>query len=490
LIPILSIMIFVPIIAAILVYFIGRYSIKGARIFALIVSTIILLFALYSYARVLESGAGQDILFEEGPWDWIPTFSGVDYHLGIDGLSAPLILVSAFLTVLVVLGSWELIQTRQGLYYALILLFAGSVIGVFTSLNLLLFYVFWEIVLIPMFFLIGIWGGSRRKYASMKFLLFTYVGSIIMLLGFIILYIFAAPTFDIKDLSIVQIPFWVQTIVSIATFIGFGVKLPVVPFHTWLPDAHVEAPAPISVLLAGVLLKMGGYGFIRVNVTLLPEASAEYGWIFIIIGIFTMFYGALVALIQKDLKRMIALTSINHMGFVLLGIFTLNLYGISGAIFQMFNHAVAIGLLFMLSGYIHEQTGTREIPLLKGLKDKIPRTSTLLVLASMAGMGVPIFASFLSEYMVILGAIYYDIRLAVSMLIPAITVGYFLWMLRRTVMSPVENKESNHLHDIKTFSLIHLTLYLIPLVILLIMPWLILNMTDQFAESLISLIGR
>jgi len=490
LIPILSMMIFIPVIGAIFVYFIGRYSVKGVKIFALIVSIIVLLLALYSFGRVLESGAGQEILFEEGPWDWIPTLSGVDYHLGIDGLSAPLVLVSAFLTVLVVLGSWELIQTRQGLYYALVLLFAGSVIGVFTSLNLLLFYVFWEIVLIPMFFLIGIWGGPRRKYASMKFLLFTYVGSVIMLLGFIALYIFAAPTFDIKDLSIIQIPFWVQTLVSIATFIGFGVKLPVVPFHTWLPDAHVEAPAPISVLLAGVLLKMGGYGFIRVNVTLLPKASAEYGWIFIIIGLVTMFYGALVAIVQKDLKRMIALTSINHMGFVLLGIFTLNLYGVSGAIFQMFNHAVAIGLLFMLSGYIHEQTGTREISLLKGLKDKIPRTATLLVLASMAGMGVPIFASFLSEYMVVLGAISYDIRLAVSMLIPAITVGYFLWMLRRTVMSPIENKEPNHIHDIKTFSVIHLALYLIPLIILLIMPWLILNMTDQFAENLISLIGR
>ncbi|MFC1754506.1 NuoM family protein [Thermoproteota archaeon] len=481
-------MIFIPVVASVLVYVIGKYSERGVRIFSLILSLLMLALALFLYSVILTNNTGAEMNFEEGPWVWIPTFNGVDYHLGLDGLSAPLVLVSAFLTVLVVLGSWKIIKKRQALYYALIFLFEGSIIGVFISLNLVLFYVFWELTLIPMFFFIGIWGGSRRKYAAMKFFLFTYTASIIMLVGFIALYIFGANTFDMEALSLIQIPFWLQTLVTITTFIGFGVKLPIVPFHTWLPDAHVEAPAPISVLLAGVLLKMGGYGFIRVNLTLLPEASEAYAWIFIIIGVVTMFYGAIVAMTQKDIKRMIAFTSVNHMGFVLLGIFTLNAYGVSGAMFQMVNHAVAIGLLFMLSGYIYEQAGTREIPLLKGLKDTMPRTSILLVLASTAGMGVPIFAPFISEYMIIVGALSYDINLAFIVLVPVITASYFLWMLKRTLMTPVDKSGKKH-HDMDRFSFLHLSIYIIPLMILLILPWLVLDMVSIFTENLLGLFG-
>jgi NADH-quinone oxidoreductase subunit M len=485
-IPILSLMIFIPILAVPINYLIGRYTEKGSRVFTFLISVIVFGIAIFAYTTIFLNDNGAEMSFEEGPWEWIPTFEGVDYHLGLDGLGAPLVLISTFLTILVVLGSWDLIEKRQGLYYSLILLFEGCIIGVFTSLNLILFYVFWEIVLIPMFLFIGIWGGPRRKYAAMKFLLFTYAGSLIMLLGFLALYAFAAPTFNILDLTLINIPFWLQTFASVATFIGFGVKLPIVPFHTWLPDAHVEAPAPISVFLAGLLLKMGGYGLIRINLTLFPDASLTYGWIFMAIGLISMFYGAIVAMVQKDLKRMIAFTSINHMGFVLLGIFTLNLFGVSGAMFQMFNHAAAIGLLFMLSGYIHEQAGTREIPLLKGLKAKMPRTSVLLVLGSMAGMGVPIFSPFLSEYMVIVGAISFDTRLAIAMLIPVITVGYFLWMIRRAVMSPVDNSSEKH-HDLSSFSLLHLAIFLVPLLLLLLFPWLILNLTDPIAQTLIQL---
>ncbi|MFQ6134960.1 MAG: NuoM family protein [Nitrososphaerales archaeon] len=486
-IPILSLMIFIPFVAAPFSYIIGRYSERGVRVFAFLVSIAVFSLAVFSYASILFNGTGGEMSFREGPWQWIPTFQGVEYHLGLDGLGAPLVLISAFLTVLVVLGSWDLIKTRQALYYALILFFEGSMIGVFTSLNLILFYVFWELVLIPMFFFIGIWGGPRRKYAAMKFLLFTYVGSLVMLLGFLALYIFAAPTFDMQALTLVNIPFWLQTLASIATFVGFGVKLPVVPFHTWLPDAHVEAPAPISVFLAGLLLKMGGYGFIRVNLSLFPDASLTYGWVFMAIGLITMFYGAIVAMMQKDLKRMIALTSINHMGFVLLGAYTLNLYGVSGAVFQMFNHASAIGLLFMLSGYIHEQAGTREIPLLKGLKNSMPTTAVLLMLGSMAGMGIPMFASFLSEYMVIVGAISFDVRLAAAVLVPVITAAYFLWMIRKTVMTPMEKRGG--VHDMSSFSALHLSIYLVPLLLLLIFPWLVLNLTNLFAENLIQLAG-
>lgn len=486
--PILSLMILIPLVASVLVYVIGKYSERGVRLFSFIMSLSILALAVLLYGFILTNDSGGEMNFEEGPWAWIPTFQGVDYHLGLDGLSAPLVIVSTFLTVLVVLGSWKLIKKRQPLYYALIFLFEASIIGVFTSLNLILFYVFWELTLIPMFFFIGIWGGSRRKYAAMKFFLFTYTGSLIMLLGFIALYIFAAPTFDMVALSLIQIPFWVQTIVTIATFIGFGVKLPVVPFHTWLPDAHVEAPAPISVLLAGVLLKMGGYGFIRINLTLLPEASQTYAWFFITIGVITMFYGAIVAMTQKDMKRLIALTSVNHMGFVLVGAFTMNAYGVAGSIFQMFNHAIAIGLLFMLSGYIHEQAGTREIPRLRGLKNTMPKTATLIVLASTAGMGVPIFAPFISEYMVIVGAISYDLILGIIVFVPMITAAYFLWMLKRILMTPVDKSGKNH-KDMDRFSVLQLSLYLAPLLLLLIFPWLILDMVNLFTENLLGLFG-
>lgn len=490
-VQLLSILIFAPLIAAGVLYVGGRQNPRVARVGSLGVSSFVLLLAIYAYASIFREGTGASFNFVEGPWRWIPTLSGVDYYLGLDGLGAVLVLISAFLTVLVVLGSWDLIKEREALYYALVLLFEGSIIGVFTSINLVLFYVFWELVLIPMFFFIGIWGGPRRKYAAMKFFLFTFVGSTVMLLGFIGLYLFAqasTPTFNIPEL-VGKIPFWLQSLATLATFIGFGVKLPVVPFHTWLPDAHVEAPAPISVFLAGLLLKMGGYGIIRVNLGLFPDASREFGWVFIVIGLVTMFYGALVAMIQRDLKRMIALTSINHMGFVLLGAYAGVLapnvqgaiFGISGAIFQMFNHAAAIGILFMLSGYVHEQAGTRDISDLRGLKEAMPRTAILLMLGSMAGMGLPIYSSFLSEWMVIFGAVAVDIRLAVGVLVPGITVAYFLWMIWRTTFSAPRPEVTYH--DMSMFSALTLAIYLLPLVIMLIFPFLILNVVDPLTQT-------
>lgn len=473
---VVSALIFVPIVAAIPVYVIGRRSGLYANRLSLAVSILILALSLYSYAEILRRSSGAVFNFVEGPIPWITALKGVDYYVGIDGLSAPLVVIAAFLTVLVIIGSGRLITERQGLYYALVVFFEGSIIGVFTSLNLIVFYVFFELVLIPMFFFIGIWGGPNRKYAALKFLLFTFAGSTIMLLGFFALYVFISPaTFNITELA-GRIPLWLQILASIATFIGFGVKLPVVPFHTWLPDAHVEAPAPISVFLAGLLLKMGGYGFLRINLGLFPEASREYAWVFILFGLITMFYGAIVAMMQKDLKRMIALTSINHMGFVLVGGFSGNQFGISGAVFQMFNHGLAIGLLFMLSGFIHEQAGTRDIPSLKGLRVTMPRTANLLIMGSMAGMGVPIFSNFISELMVIVGAIAVDVRYAVAILIPIITVAYFLLVIRRSILSPPISGVSHH--DMATSTSAAMWAYLVPLFILLLFPSLILDVVN------------
>jgi NADH-quinone oxidoreductase subunit M len=488
----LSLLILIPLVGTPLVYLVGRRNKHAAIYLTAGLSVVTFLVALYSYwlISVNPLSPGQYGLIEKYPW-FNFQFFGLDYLVGLDGLSAPLVTVSSLLSILVVIGSRRLIEHREAEYYALLLFFEGSIMGVFLSLNLVIFYIFWELVLIPMFFFIGIWGGPRRKYAAMKFIIFTFAGSTIMLLGFLAIYLgMPTPSFDIPDLA-GRVPAAVQYLPLLASFIGFGVKLPVVPFHTWLPDAHVEAPAPISVLLAGVLLKMGGYGFLRISLGLFPQASYEYAWVFLAVGAGTMFYGAIVALLARDLKRMIALTSINHMGFVLLGAYATvvsgNPLGVEGAIFQMFTHALGIGALFMLSGYIHEQAGTREIPLLKGLKVTMPRTAALLVLGSAAAMGLPPFASFLAEFMVIAAGISAYSILALTIMVPVITSGYFLWMIKRCILSSPEGSAA--LRDIQRPDAFAIAIYFVPLVILMIFSYLIIAPSVPVAQFLAGLRG-
>src|SRR5881409_4540087 len=406
--------------------------------------------------------------------EWASTF-GLNYIVGIDGISLPLLILASLLCLLAAAGSRDMISSRQPEYYALFLIFETGIIGVFTSLNLILFYLFWEIVLIPMFFFIGIWGGPRRKYASLKFLIFTYSGSAVMLFGFLALYAWTGtsaypggPSFDYDVLAarIPNLALPLQLAVAITTFVGFAVKLPIFPLHTWLPDAHVEAPAPVSVLLAGLLLKMGGYGLIRYNLLLFPKAVSVLWPYFTTIGLITMIYGASVALVARDIKRMIALTSVNHMGYVLLGTFTLGSVGVSAAVFQMFAHGLAVGMLFLMSGYIHEHAGTRNINELKGLRGKMPTTTVLLILGSMAAMAVPGFANFISEYQVIQGALSVAYLYGLAILAAALTVGYFLWMLRRVVMTPPAGPKN----ELRTGPLLILTAFLVPLLVFGVYP--------------------
>src|SRR5213596_687198 len=406
--------------------------------------------------------------------EWASTF-GLNYIVGVDGISLPLLILASLLCLLAATGSRDLISSRQPEYYALFLIFETRIIGVFTSLNLILFYVFWEIVLIPMFFFIGIWGGPRRKYASLKFLIFTYSCSAVMLFGFLALYAWTGtsaypggPSFDYDVLAarFPNLALPLQLAVAITTFVGFAVKLPIFPLHTWLPDAHVEAPAPVSVLLAGLLLKMGGYGLIRYNLLLFPAADKLLWPAFTAIGLITMVYGASVAFVAQDLKRMIELTSVNHMGYVLLGTFTLTSVGVSAAVFQMFAHGLAVGMLFLMSGYIHEHAGTRNINELKGLRGKMPTTTVLLILGSMAAMAVPGFANFISEYQVIQGALSVAYLYGLAILAAALTVGYFLWMLRRVAMTPPAGPKN----ELRTGPLLILTAFLVPLLVFGVYP--------------------
>jgi NADH-quinone oxidoreductase subunit M len=454
-----------PFIGAILAYFAGYLSDKVSKALTIVISAATIVVVLYIFVTFDWSKPGFQLIES---YDWAKEF-GMSYTLGIDGISLPLLIISSFLTTLSAAGSWEQITSKVKEYNALLLLFEGAIIGVFTSLNLVAFYVFWELVLIPMFFFIGVWGGPRKKYAAMKFLIMTHVGSILLLLSFISLYVLSNPhTFNFLDLMNLHLPLLAQILISIGFFVGFGVKLPIVPFHTWLPDAHVEAPAPISVLLAGLLLKMGGYGFIRMNLFLMPEASKYLAPVFIGFGLLTMFYGALVALVQQDFKRMVALTSINHMGYILLGAFTLTTAGISGAVFQMFNHACAIGALFLMSGVIHEHMGTRTIRELGSLGGAMPKTSFLLVLASLGAMGFPGFSNFISEYTIILAGISVNAFYAIAVLVPGITAGYFVWMLRRVLFAPAAKAIASR--EAPYYTLLTLATFLVPLLILGLYP--------------------
>jgi NADH-quinone oxidoreductase subunit M len=452
----LTLLIAIPLIGSLVTYFSGYFGDKASKVVTILISAATI--ALVMFIFVTFNWTAQGFQLVES-YDWASEF-GLNYVVGIDGISLPLLIISSFLTTLSAAGSWSQITTRVKEYNALLLLFEGSIIGVFTSLNLVAFYVFWELVLIPMFFFIGVWGGPRKKYAAMKFLIMTHVGSILLLLSFISLYAFSTPhTFNFTSLMDAHLPLFLQILISLGFFIGFGVKLPIVPFHTWLPDAHVEAPA---------LLKMGGYGFIRMNLYLMPQASKFLAPVFIGFGLLTMFYGAIVAVVQQDFKRMVALTSINHMGYILLGAFTLTTAGISGAVFQMFNHACAIGALFLMSGVIHEHMGTRTIRELGGLGKAMPKTSFLLILASLGAMGFPGFSNFISEYTIILAGISINPIYAIAVLVPGITAGYFVWMLRRVLFgqqaAPTGYREAPY------YTLVTLAAFLVPLLILGLYP--------------------
>jgi NADH-quinone oxidoreductase subunit M len=387
---------------------------------------------------------------------WIPSI-GVQYLFGVDGISTLLILLTTLLGFISILSSWTAITDRVRQYYVFLLLLQAGMLGVFCALDMFLFYVFWEVMLVPMYFLIGIWGSARRLYAAIKFFLYTLVGSVVMLLGILALYfqsrripgLESTGTFDVTRWYAMSIPPDLQFWVFLAFFLGFAIKVPMFPFHTWLPDAHVEAPTAGSVILAGVLLKMGTYGFVRFSLPLLPDATLHaVPWV-VTLSIISIVYAALVTLVQKDMKKLIAYSSVSHLGFVMLGMFALNPLGLEGSVLQMINHGLSTGGLFLVVGILYERRHTKAIAEFGGLAHVMPVYATLTLILFLASMGLPLLNGFIGEFMILQGAFSAN-RVWAYWAVSGVVLGaaYLLWLYQRVFWGKITHEENRHLKDV------------------------------------------
>ncbi len=441
----LSIVIWLPILGAVLVLAVGGdANAATARKLALGFSVITFVCSIPLYQRFDTTTA--DMQFVEQVM-WVPAFN-IEYFIGIDGISMPLILLTTLLTVIVVIAGWESIQYKVAQYMAAFLFMEGLMIGVFSALDAILFYVFWEGMLIPMFLIIGIWGGDNRVYATIKFFLYTLLGSLLMLVAFLYLYNKGGGTFRIQDFHDLPIGFTAQTLLFFAFFAAFAIKVPMFPVHTWLPDAHVEAPTGGSVILAAIMLKMGAYGFLRFSLPVLPDASHYLAGFVITLSLIAIVYIALVALVQTDMKKLIAYSSISHMGFVTLGFFVFKAQGIEGAIVQMISHGFVSGALFLCVGVLYDRLHSREIDTYGGVATPMPVFASLMMLFAMANVGLPGTSGFVGEFLVILGAFqanaWYAVLAATTLVFGA---AYTLWMIKRVVYGAVKTEAVAALKD-------------------------------------------
>jgi len=440
----LSSIIFLPVIGAILIAFIPRLSNDLVRRIAAVFTLIPLIRAVALFINFDKSAGAAGVFQFQEKVSWIPALNA-NFHLGVDGLSLPLVVLTAFLGFIVVLISWK-INLRVREHFAWLLLLETSILGVFCSLDLLLFFIFWEIEVIPMYFLISIWGTGRKEYSAIKYVLYTLFGSALMLAGILLLY-FTTGSLSIVDISQGGLAM-VQSILPAAPIFflllaGFAIKLPVVPFHTWLPDAHTDAPTAGSVMLAGALIKMGGYGMIRVCVSIFPEVARDYALLLVILAVISVLYGAAITLRQTDLKRLIAYSSVSHMGFVLLGIFALGNVSLIGASLQMVSHGLLTGLLFAMAGLTIHNVEERDLRKLGGLARQMPVIAIIFSIAGLGSLGLPLTSGFAAEFITFIGCFsstvvsgiqVYTLLAVIGVVLAA---GYILWMLQRTFYGPV-----------------------------------------------------
>ena len=443
---ILSILIWLPILGGILILSTGGdRNAQLARKIALGFSVGTFLLSLSIYADFDITTASMQFVER---YQWIESLH-IQYFLGVDGISMPLIILTTLLTIIVVIAGWEVITKRVAQYMASFLIMEGLMIGVFSSMDAILFYLFWEAMLIPMFLIIGVWGGSNRVYAAIKFFLYTLVGSLLMLVAIIYLYFTSDHTFNIASFHATPLTYTTQVLIFLAFFAAFAVKVPMFPVHTWLPDAHVEAPTGGSVILAAITLKMGAYGFLRFSIPITPDASSELAIWVIGLSLIAVVYIALVALVQRDMKKLIAYSSISHMGFVTLGFFIFDTQGMEGAIVQMISHGFISGALFLCVGVLYDQMHSREIDSYGGVANAMPVFSVFLVFFAMSNAGLPGTSGFVGEFLVILGSFrvngWYAVVAGLTLVLGA---AYTLWMIKRVVYGEVTNEKVRALVDV------------------------------------------
>src|SRR5579862_1311286 len=440
---ILSIVLFTPLVGLLVLLFIPSSNARAIKLWANAVAAVGFLVSL---PLVFNFDRTKDFQFVEQA-RWIPSI-GASYHLGVDGLGMLLVMLTTLIGIIAILSSWNAIHDRLKEYYAFFLLLQTAMLGVFMSLDFLLFFVFWETVLVPMYFIIAIWGGQRRVYAAIKFIIYTLIGSVLMLLGILTLYYqhylqFRTLSFDIAELRRTSVPSSIRWWVFWAFFVGFAVKAPMFPFHTWLPDAHPEAPTAGSVVLASALLKMGTYGFLRFSLPLLPDSAKNPTVVYVmsLLSIIAIVYGAAVCLMQKDWKKLIAYSSVSHLGFCTLGIFALNPAGIAGSIFQQVNHGISTGMLFLIVGVVYERRHTREISEYGGLMKVMPVFTIVFLIAALSSLGMPALNGFVGEITILQGAYQMSFNWAFWAAVGiALGAAYLIWLFQRTMLGEVSAK--------------------------------------------------
>ncbi len=496
----LSILVWLPIIGGILLLVIGddedTTSSRSTtmRIVALSMSLLTLVLSIGLFKWFDNDTAAMQFVER---FSWIPALD-VWYYLGVDGISAPLILLTTFITPLVVVAGWDSITTRPAQYFAAFLILEGLMIGVFSALDGLLFYVFWEAMLIPMFLIIGVWGGQRRIYATLKFFLYTFLGSVLMLVAFIYLY-GQAGSFDLFKFMNVPLGMTAQKLIFIAFLLAFAVKVPMWPVHTWLPDAHVEAPTGGSVILAAIMLKMGGYGFLRLSLPIVPDGSAYFSGLVITLSLIAIVYIGFVALMQKDMKKLIAYSSIAHMGFVTLGFFLMWSImassgaglGITGGMVQMVSHGLISGAMFLCVGVLYDRMHSRQIADYGGVANTMPKFAAFMVLFSMANAGLPGTSGFVGEFMVIIASFkanFWFAFLAATTLV--LGAAYTLWMVKRVLYGEVANDKVAELQDLNQREFIVLAVLAVAVLLLGLWPAPLVDMMNVTIEQLVQQVGQ